>query len=737
MDMNENQNIRRQSRHTQPPKKSKFRIPKRIWITALVALVVPILMGLAVILVFGRDLPTSENLENIAPSLPTRVYSADGVLLKEFLIEKRIYVPLDSIPDLIKKSVLATEDRRFYDHWGIATGRFFKVTLKFLTTGSRDEGASTLSQQLARRLFLYREKRVVRKIKEVLLAIKLERRYTKDEIFEMYMNHLPFGYGTNGVAAAAKKYFNKNLDELLLPEYALLTGMLQRPAVLNPAKYDTSFINRHYIVERRNLVLRRMLQQNYISRAQYNDAVNSEVVLYRPDSLQSVNIAPYFTEQVRRDLYTTYRDSLYTSGMEIYTTLDSRVQACAERAVNLHLPEVQKVVDRNMRKKKNFVKLVPPSILEKRGINNLMADEAYVDSLINEKCRVQVAFVAIDPRNGKILAMIGGRNFNESEFNRAVQAVRQPGSVFKPFVYTAAVDNGYMPFYEKLNQPIVVHMVDGTRWTPHNYDGSIGGKTTMREALRKSLNLVTARLVQEDIPPEQVIKYARSMGITTPLQAVDAIALGAIGVRPIEIISAFGTFANKGVLVEPYYIQEIQDKYGNTLEQANPQSRGVLGEETAFIMADMLKTVAQHGTGAASRSQYNFYRPAGGKTGTTNDFTDAWYISFTPQIVAGVWVGLDDPSMTLGERQSGARVALPITAPFMKAAHDTLQLPVEDFERPATVVDVQVCRESQQLATDFCPDVLQEICDVRFLPKEKCTLHTGEHATPNNRRLSY
>ena len=387
-----------------------------------------------------------------------------------------------------------------------------------------------------------------------------------------------------------------------------------------------------------------------------------------------------------------------------------------------------------MRQRKNFKELVPPSVLESRTMEQIMADTAFVDSLIAEKCRVQVAFVAMEPSTGRVLAMVGGRSFKESEYNRATQARRQPGSVFKPIVYTAAIDNGYMPYYQKLNQPVVAEMPDGSRWTPANYDLSVGNETTLREGLRRSLNLISVRLVQEDIPPHTVIEYARNMGITTPLQQVDAIALGAIGVIPIEIITAFGVFPNMGVRVEPNAITEIYDKHDNLLQTISPQSRGVLRPETAYIMSDMLLTVASRGTGAMSRSVYNFYRPAGGKTGTTNDFTDAWYVTFTPQIVAGTWVGLDDPALSLGKRQSGAVAALPITAHFMKAAHDTLDLPVEWLERPNGVVDVSVCLETQKIATRYCPNVADEICDVRYLPQDTCQVHTGEQKSMQNNR---
>jgi len=285
------------------------------------------------------------------------------------------------------------------------------------------------------------------------------------------------------------------------------------------------------------------------------------------------------------------------------------------------------------------------------------------------------------------------------------------------------VDNGYMPCYEKLNQPIVVQQADGSRWTPSNYDGSIGGKTTLREALRRSLNLVSARLVQEDVPPRQVVHYARSMGITTPLDAVDAIALGSTGVKPIEITAAFGVFANRGVLVSPVSILRVEDRFGNVLSTASPQSRGVLSEETAYIMVDMLRSVAQEGTGSASVSQFGFSRPAGGKTGTTNGCTDAWYITFTPQMVVSTWVGHDDPSMNLGERQTGSNAALPITVPTIKSALDTLGLPVQEFTRPSGVVDLAICNESKMLAGKYCPDVVTDIFDRRYQPQSECDLH--------------
>jgi penicillin-binding protein 1A len=669
------------------------------------------------------SLPSFDQLENYNPELATKVYSADGLLIKEFFTERRFYTPLSQIPEPMVKAVMAIEDHRFYSHWGIAPLRFLRAAFSDVLTMSRQQGASTLTQQLARRLHLSPEKTVSRKIREILTAIQLERTYTKREILEMYLNHMSFAHGSYGVEAASQLMFNKKIQDCTLAEFALLAGMAQRPAGLNPYRYADRAI------KRRNMVLNRMLDVNFISRSQYQEAVNTDLTIVPDNERQYLGIAPYFTEAIRQDLQRQFGWDLYKAGLNIYTTLDTRVQAHAERAVAAYLPHDQEVSNRAHRTRETLEKLAPKALVEKYGLEKIIYKKALADSILNEKAAVQVSVLALDPRNGHILAMIGGRDFEESKYNRTIQAIRQPGSVFKPIVYTAAVDNGYMPCYEKLNQPIVVEQMDGSRWTPANYDGSIGGKTTLREALRRSLNLVSARLVQEDVPPQQVVQYARSMGITTPLDAVDAIALGSTGVKPIEITSAFGVFANRGVLVSPISVLRVEDKFGNVLSTASPQSRGVLREETAYIMTDMLKTVAQHGTGAASVSQFGFRRPAGGKTGTTNGYTDAWYITFTPQMVVSTWVGHDDPSMFLGEKQTGSNAALPITVPIIKGALDTLGLAEEEFIRPDGVVDVQICNESKQPAGKYCPDVVTEIFDQRYQPQGECDLHKSAKGT--------
>ncbi|HOT97478.1 MAG TPA: PBP1A family penicillin-binding protein [bacterium] len=702
---------------------------KQRWKRILGVLAVLAVFLLAWLVYLGMSLPKLDTLENYNPELASKVYSADGVLIKEFFTERRFYIPISEIPEMMIKSVLATEDARFYDHWGIRPLRFVRAILFDIFTLSKQQGASTLTQQLARRLYLTPEKTMTRKIREWMTAIQIERTYTKPEILEMYLNHMSFAHGTYGVEAAAQYLFGKRAHDLTLPECALLTASLQRPAYWNPIRYPNRALKR-----RNTIVLYRMRDEGFITEAQYREAIASPLGVKPRTGSELEGIAPYFTEWLRQNLQKDYGWDLYKSGMNIYTTLDSRVQACAEEAVRTYLPKVQEVSNRNLRKKEILQKFLSPEQLQEDTVERWLTRKAFVDSVLNERAAVQVALVAIDPRNGHILAMIGGRDFSESKFNRAVQSRRQPGSAFKPIVYTAAVDNGYMPCYEKLNQPVVVDLPDGTRWTPHNFDESISGKTTLREALRRSLNLVTTRLVQEDVPPRQVVQYARNLGITTPLDAVDALALGSCGVIPMELISAFGVFANHGVLVQPFGILRVEDKYGNLQQKNSPQSKGVLREETAYIMADMLRTVAQAGTGAQAVSQYGFTRPAGGKTGTTNDFTDAWYITFTPQMVVGTWVGHDDPALTLGNKQTGTAAALPITVTTIKNALITLRLPEEWLSQPAGVVRLAICNETKLLASPACPEVVEELFDVRYQPTESCNIHVGGRGRDRDKR---
>lgn len=678
-----------------------------------------VLIFVLLIYFLSRDLPSLTQLEHYEPELATKIYSQDGVVIKELFTQKRIYVPLEEIPDYMVKAVLATEDHIFYQHWGINLKRFIYAMFINVVKLRYEQGASTVTQQLARQLYLNLEKKISRKMKEWITAIQIERTYTKNEILEMYLNQMNYGHGNYGVQAAAIEFFGKPVQQLRLSECALLAGLLQRPSSYYPIRYPAR------AVTRRNLVLRNMLKRNYITVDEYNEAINEPLEVKDYDYQKEFGIAPYFTEYVRQQLQESYRMNIYKGGYSVYTTLDSRVQAAAEKAVKKHLAVLQDRANKRLITSNRIKNYIDPEILEQRSLKEIMQDKKFLDSLATESEPVQVALVAIDPGNGHVLAMIGGRDFEKYKFNRAIQAIRQPGSTFKPIVYTAAIDNGYSPSFELLNQPVVLYLPNGDRWAPSNYDNSQGGPTSLRDALKRSLNLVTARLVQEVVPPKTVSDYGKKLGLTTPIPPYDAVALGSADVIPIEITSAFGVFANQGILAKPLYILRVEDKFGSILEENRPEVKEVLRKETAYIMTDLLATVLNHGTGYTARSVYQFFRPGGGKTGTTNSYTDAWFIGFTPQIVAGVWIGFDDPALSLGQGQAGAVVALPIWAPFMKTAHDSLNLPIEDFEMPSGVTRVEICKQTKKLPTEYCPEIISELFRTEQTPSEKCDVHTG------------
>lgn len=695
---------------------------KLFWISALLLLV--FLTGLSVYLAFlARDLPSLEQLEKYDPRLTTTLFSSDGEVIKELFVQRRIYVPYDQLPPELIQALIITEDRRFYNHWGVDILRTIKAFFINLTSLSIQQGASTITQQLARNLYLSAEQTIARKLKEALTALQIERTYSKREILEMYLTQNYFGHGAHGIEAAAQRYFSKSAQELTLPECALLVAQLKAPTHYSP------FLHPEAARGRRNLILGLLKDSGYISQSQYEKAASSPLGMQERFVDDLEGIAPYFTEMVRiqlEELGQKIGFDYYKDGLTIYTTLDSRLQDCAEKAVRGHLDTLQTSFAEYFYRKelKRLIRKKFPNFSE-HEINLAMQDSVWVDSVFKDQSRIQVAFVALDPATGRILALIGGRNFSESKFNRAVQAIRQPGSVFKAFSYTAAIDNGYPPTFRLLNQDVVVHMPDGSRWTPPNYDGSRGGLTTLRVGLKKSLNLVAVRLVQEVVQPKDVIRYARQMGITTKLDAVDAIALGSSGVLPIELTAAYGIFANRGVYCEPFSIMRITNRDGDVLYEKTLNRRVALPEETAYIMTDMLKDVILDGTGVSVRYRYGFTRPAAGKTGTTNDYTDAWFVGFTPQLVAGVWVGLDDPAISLGDRESGARAALPIWAMFMKSAYETLGWEVADFVIPTGVVRMDICADSFKKARDFCPNIISEVFRIKDAPTELCPLHTG------------
>ena len=700
--------------------KSWFHIIKRTIYTALAGIVIIF----AYVFYLSIDLPSIEQLENYDPDLVTRIYSADGVLLNELYFEKRVFVELEQIPQHMRDAVVAKEDRRFYDHWGISLRDVLRAVVINTVTMSYSSGFSSLTQQLARNLYdtIGFKKTITRKIKEVITAIQIERTYTKDEILEMYLNSVHFGHGTYGVQAAAKRFYGKHAHELALDESALLVGLLPAPARYSPVRFPERALTK------RNVVLRVMRDQEYISQGEYAEA--RARLLDSIQQEQTRGTAPYFTEYVRRFLEREDDElgiNIYRDGLKIYTTLDSRLQNIAEDAVlKSVIANQQKLNKRIFNDEEEFSKLAYLSIYPEDTVKLMMAGEMELYEDLRDKLLVQSSFVALDIRTGAILAMLGGRPDYPDQFNRATQSLRQPGSIFKPFVYTTAIDNGVPVTKQLLNQPVVLNVRNAkgewVKWMPQNYDGSTGGLTTIREGLRRSMNLISVRMVQEVVPAEAVKQMAQRMGVSTDIRAVDAIALGTSEVHLIEMVAAYGTFANKGVYCKPFGITKIEDRYGNVLKEYFPQKEEVLSAETSFIMTSLLQTVLDRGTGGSARWKYHFYHPAAGKTGTTQGWTDAWFVGYSPFIAAGAWFGVDDPQVSLGKGLDGSKAALPAWARFMRDSHDTLSYSRKEFDQPERIENVKICQVTKNLPVNLCPWET-EVFIKGTEPTKRCSVH--------------
>jgi penicillin-binding protein 1A len=698
------------------------------WLRVIKQSIYTVLAGVVIIFAYilylSIDLPSVDQLENYDPDLVTRIYSADGILLNELFFEKRVFVELSQIPQHMLDAVVAKEDQRFYDHWGISLRDVLRAVVINTVTMSYRSGFSSLTQQLARNLYdnIGFKKTIIRKIKEVITAIQIERTYTKDEILEMYLNSVHFGHGTYGVQAAAKRFYGKQAYELTLDESALLVGLLPAPARYSPVRFPERALTK------RNVVLRVMRDQKFISKAEYTEA--RARLLDSVQQEQSRGTAPYFTEYVRRFLEREDDElgvNIYRDGLKIYTTLDSRLQKIAEDAVvKSVLTNQQKMNQRIFNDEEEFSKLAYLGIYPEDTVKLMMAGEMEMYEDLRDKLLVQSSFVALDTRTGSILAMVGGRPDYPDQFNRATQSLRQPGSVFKPFVYTTAVDNGVPVTRQLLNQPVVLNVrnADGewVKWMPKNYDGSTGGLTTIREGLRRSMNLISVRMVQEVVPALAVKQTARRMGVSTDIRAVDAIALGTSEVHLIEMVAAYGTLANKGVYCKPFGITRIEDRYGNVLKDYFPQKEEVLSAETSYMMTSLLQTVLDRGTGGSARWKYHFYHPAAGKTGTTQGWTDAWFVGYSPYIAAGAWFGVDDPQVSLGKGSDGSKAALPAWARFMRDSHDSLSYSRKEFDQPERIEKVKICQVTKDLPVKLCP-LETEIFVRRTEPTKQCTVH--------------
>jgi penicillin-binding protein 1A len=692
-------------------------------------------------------LPSLAELENPKPQLASKVFSADGELIGQYFIENRIETNIDSIPDHLIKALIATEDRQFYNHWGVDVPRFFKAMIKNIFTLSLKEGASTLTQQLARNLYELKVTResdfdkAIRKIREWITAIQIEKNFTKKEIIELYLNVSYFGKSAYGIEAASRVYFNKSARELTLPESALFVAILKSPRNYDPvANYDNA-------IERRNLVMYNMKVTGLLDEKEYEKLKKEPIVLASEKPNVMKTIAPHYLEYLRlqlSDLADKYGYDLYRDGLNIYTTLDSRMQKIANDAAKKHISDYQKLFDKNWNWNKNkdlLASLVDEAIRktkdyksaedknEKAKIyNRLKKSKAFVDSVKAGATKIEVGFVVIDPFTGQVKAMVGGEN---QDFGRGLNHVtgiqRQPGSAFKPIIYATAIENGYFPAYTILNQKF-----NYNGWSPSNSTDEYSGYETMRNALALSLNVVTGRMtIGEIAPPKEVVRIARRMGIKSKIDAFPSIALGTSEVSPLELTSAFGTFVNKGIHVQPISILKIEDKNGILIEQFTPEYVQAITPQTTALMESMMSDVVNYGTGAGVRKYYQY--PAAGKTGTTQNFSDAWFVGYTPELVAGCWVGFDDHRVKFTDWYGqGARAALPIWAMFMQGTYKELNKPVGYFKSADGIDTVAFCKKTLELgdpriANHYCPEVVYDIINSKNIPPE-CDIHKDSNS---------
>jgi len=710
----------------------------KVFLNTFLFLFACFLIGLIYLIFLSKDLPSLEELQKFNPEQVSKIMSSDGEVLSELYFHKRDVVKIGKVPKNLRNALLSMEDRSFYEHSGLRFQSILRAVIINVLTFSKKQGASTITQQLARNMYntIGFKKTINRKLKELITAINIEQTYTKSEIMELYLNSVYFGHGRYGVQAASEHYFGKDVDNLDLDECAILIGLLPAPARYSPINHpDRSVI-------RRNLVLNVMYNQNYISDSEYDIVINKPL----PDRkfVKNKGISPYFTEYIRRELEKIDEDlkvDLYKDGLIINTTLDSRVQRILNEHFNNGLLKNQSIFNKELIN--NDIKL--NYIANKNNVSidsliNIVSQDSIIPPKLRDQLLVQGAAIIINPTSGSILGMIGGRQeeFYLDHFNRSSQAKRQPGSVFKPLIYLTALEQGNKSTTELLNQPLAIFIDDTTHWNPQNHDGSTGLLTTLREGLKKSLNLISVRIVQELIKPYDVVKNAKLFGLTTKIKSVDAIALGVSEVIPLEITSAYSAIANNGIIAKPNAIINIKDRHGRIIKSFIPESEEIKDESLIYILRDMMKSVIDSGTGGSIRWKYKFYSPMAGKTGTTNSKADAWFVGFTPQLSIGVWVGMDDPSVSLGEKQFGSNAALPIFARAIKDIYSlehyyadgekTMLIKDLDWDRPDEVVDVVICTETNKKATDICSQ-RKEIFLKNNQPVEAC----DKHATPLSR----
>jgi penicillin-binding protein 1A len=724
----------------------------------------------AIVYKFGQDLPDFKNLKDYKPPVVTRVHAGDGRFLAEFAQEKRIFVPIEEIPNQVKQAFMSAEDKKFYDHKGIdpaAVVRAVLVNIKNRGEGKRPVGASTITQQVAKNFLLTNEVSYERKIREAILAYKLEETLSKDRILELYLNQIFLGQRSYGVAAAGLNYFNKPLSELTVAEVAYLAALPKAPNNYNPqTRYDEA-------IGRRNWVIDRMVEDGYIS-AEEGEENKKQPLITTTRSETDVVRAPYFAEEVRRQLERDYgEDGLYRGGLSVRTSLDPRLQAIAESSLQNGLinydrrkswrgplesktetndfASILKKIPRpnGMLTNWEFAMVLSPK--GEIGFNDGKKDNLFSDDInwtknnplksgdiimvektesdkgkiirLRQIPQVQGAIVALDPNTGRVLAMQGGWKSDGTGFNRATQAKRQSGSAFKPFVYLAALDKGYTPSSIIMDSPLTFTDTAGNVWRPENYSSDFLGPTPLRVGVEKSRNLMTIRLAQQ-IGIKTVVEYAKNFGLNDNMPANLANVLGADETTLMQLTAAYGMIVNGGKKIQPIFIDRIQDRNGKTILSADtrpctgcgplmkwekqttpdlPDTRQQIADpRTSYQMVSILEGVVQRGT---ARSLAELDRPLAGKTGTTNDSKDVWFVGFTPDLVVGVYVGFDDPK-SLGEKETGGSLAVPIFKSFMEKALDGV--PPTPFRVPPDIRMVQVNSKTGQSTNASDPDAIWE-----------------------------
>ncbi|MBA7635384.1 Penicillin-binding protein 1A [subsurface metagenome] len=662
-------------------------------------------IGIVVLSVAKQDLPDPVSLQTYRPPLTTKVFDRNDSLIYEFYVERRDPIPLDSMPVLMVDAFVTVEDKRFYRHWGVSFPDIFRAFLKNIAAGRIVEGGSTITQQLARNMFLTFEKSLMRKIKEAMLAVQLEKMYAKDEILEMYLNQVYFGHGAYGVEAAAQRFFDKHLSELSIDEFCLIAGLTRSPSHYSPYEHP----ERARI--RRDRFINALYEMGKTDKKTRDKQIAAQIKL-APRKLPP-DEAPYFVEEIRRYLERKYGSGLiYREGVYIYTTLDLNMQRVANKALETQLLKIES--EKNLK------------VLKADYDTVAFTDESEAPKYL------QAALVTMDVHTGEVLALVGGRDYKQSSFNRAVQAKRQPGSSFKPFVYTAAIDNGFTPGDVEFDAPVLVR-TGRSLYAPANWDRKFYGPMTLREGLAQSRNLVAVRLTRY-VGPEIVVEYAYKMGITSPLKPVLSIGLGTVEVAPIEMATAFCTLANQGYRVEPVFIRRIISRDGEIIEEWFPrQGEQVLSPQTSFLVTSMMQSVINAGTAMGIRRR-GFTRVAAGKTGTTDDFTDGWFVGFTPEIACAVWVGFDR-KQTIYRGASGGSCAAPIWAEFMKAV--TESMPPSTFKMPEGIVTSTICTLTGQLATPDCPRSRTEYFLSGTDPTMYCQYHRLQKLRGGSREQFY